>query len=144
MYFRFGIIVKRKDIEIWSNQYCISAGLIIYYGYDTIINVKSCGKNLQIYQGVTIGKNGHGADDLPTIGNNVIIYTNAVVVGKVHIGNNVIISANTVVKHDIPENFIAYPSQIFISNIEKERTKTWRRLVLLFQFIMWKNISIVA
>lgn len=140
-------INRRKDIEIWSDLGEIGSGLTIYHGYGTIINVKSCGRNLQVYQGVTIGKNGHGADDLPTIGNNVIVYSNAVVVGKIHIGDNVIIGANTVVTSDIPDNCIVYPAKTYIRYLENKKgggRDRWRKLVLLFQYIMWKNISIVA
>lgn len=72
------------------------------------------GKNLSVYQGVTIGKNGRGDDDLPEIGDNVTIYSNAVVVGKIRIGNNVISGANTVVSKDIPENSIVYPGIPFV------------------------------
>ena len=96
---------------------------------------------------MTIGKNGHGADDLPTIGNNVTVYSNAVVVGKIHIGDNVIIGVNTVVTCDIPDNCIVYPAKTYIRYLENKKRRgrdRWRKLVLLFQYIMWKNISIVA
>ena len=40
---------------------------------------------------------------MPTIGNNVFIYPNAMVCGKITIGNNVTILANAVVTHDVPD-----------------------------------------
>lgn len=42
----------------------------------------------------------------PTIGNNVTIYTGAVVVGNISIGDNVIIAANAVVRNDVPNNVL--------------------------------------
>ena len=74
------------------------------------------GKNLSVYQGVTIGKNGRGAEDLPTIGDNVTIYSNAVVVGNIKIGDNVKIGANTVVTKDVAENSIVYTARPYIKS----------------------------
>ena len=42
------------------------------------------------------------------IGDNVVIYTNAVVGGPVLIGDNVIVGANCVCTHDIPSNTLIY------------------------------------
>ena len=61
------------------------------------------GENVTIYQNVTIGQN---HDRFPTIGNNVIIYSGAKIIGDVKVGNNVVIGANAVVTHDIPDNCI--------------------------------------
>ena len=62
--------------------------------------------------GVIIGENvqllnvhldwNHGF--LISIGNNVTIYTGAIVVGGIHIGNNVKIGAGAVVVKDVPNN----------------------------------------
>ena len=43
----------------------------------------------------------------PKIGDNVIIYAGAVIVGDVEIGANCIIGANSVVTKSIPDNSIA-------------------------------------
>lgn len=60
------------------------------------------GNNCTIYQNVTIGnKNGS-----PTLGNNVIIYANSVIIGKINIGDNAIIGAGSIVLKDIPANEI--------------------------------------
>lgn len=114
--FRIFFPTRRKDIEIWSKMGGIGEGLTIYHGYGTIINCLKAGKNLSVYQGVTIGKNGRGEDDLPIIGDNVTIYSNAVVVGNIHIGNNVKIGACTVVTKDVPENSIVYSSIPYIKS----------------------------
>lgn len=74
--------------------HCI--GIVI--GQDVII-----GDRCTIYQNVTLGQKNNG---YPIIGNNVIIYAGAVVIGKIKIGNNCVIGANAVVIHDIPDNCI--------------------------------------
>ena len=66
------------------------------------------GNNITIYQNVTIGskqfaKNVKGA---PSIGDNVIIYPNTVVLGNVHIGENSIIGAGSIVTKDVDSNTI--------------------------------------
>lgn len=66
-------------------------------------------------QCTTIGKKIDGCNDLiPTIGNNVTLGANVVIIGDIHIGNNVIIGAGSVVCKDIPDNSIAAgnPAQI--------------------------------
>ena len=42
----------------------------------------------------------------PTIGNNVTIYANATVCGKVYIGDNVDIASGAFVNFDVPDNSI--------------------------------------
>ena len=44
--------------------------------------------------------------EFPEIGDNVIIYAGAVIVGNIKIGNNVIVAANAVVTTDVPDNSI--------------------------------------
>lgn len=67
---------------------------------DTII-----GKNCNIAQGVTIGRQNRGKNEgSPIIGDEVWIGTNAVVVGAVTIGNNVLIAPNTYVNFDVPND----------------------------------------
>ncbi|HEM5424396.1 TPA: serine acetyltransferase [Streptococcus suis] len=99
----------RNDIEIWSIDN-IGSGLTIFHGYGTIVNCQSAGDNLSVWQGVTIGKKGgvDSSEKLPTIGNNVQIYSNAVVVGDITIGDNVRIGANCVVMKDVPANHTVY------------------------------------
>ena len=78
------------------------------------------GKNCNIAQGVTIGQQNRGKKaGYPTIGNEVWIGTNAVIVGNIHIGNNVLIAPNSYVNFDVPDNSIVIgnPAQV-ISNDE--------------------------
>ena len=70
------------------------------------------GKNVRLYQGVTLGalslSNGSkmkGIKRHPTIGDNVIIYANASVLGgNVTIGNNVVIGGNVHLSQSIEDN----------------------------------------
>lgn len=67
------------------------------------------GKNCVLYQNVTIGgKDFPGRQgnpvNYPQIGDNVVIYPGAFIVGPVKIGNNCIIGANTVVVSNVPDN----------------------------------------
>lgn len=82
-------------------------GIKLYHAGWIIVNggVKS-GEGLTLYPGVTLGQTDGKRENVPTLGNNVCIYQNAMVCGKIQIGNNVIILANSVVTHDVPDNVI--------------------------------------
>ena len=74
------------------------------------------GNNVKIYQGVTLGaksfpldSNGNpikGIPRHPIIGNDVIIYANATILGRVTIGDGCIIGANMWVTEDVKPNHI--------------------------------------
>ena len=70
-----------------------------------ITSSATIGKNCTIYCGCTIG-NVWGKSGSPTIGDNVVLYPGAKVVGNVVIGDNVVIGANAVVTKDIPANSV--------------------------------------
>ncbi|MCG9556004.1 serine O-acetyltransferase [Vibrio kanaloae] len=61
------------------------------------------GEGCTIYQNVTIGSATTKAPQ-PTLGNNVTVYANAVLIGPIHIGDNAVIGANSVVNQDVPPN----------------------------------------
>lgn len=63
------------------------------------------GEKVIIGQGVTIGRQ-LDPDGIPKIGNNVYISAGARILGGITIGNNVIIGANSVVIKDVPDNCI--------------------------------------
>ena len=85
----------------------IGAGVYLAHPYATIINAKSIGENLSIRQCTTIGNKIDGRNDLvPTIGNNVTVGANVVIIGDIRIGNNVIIGAGSVVIRDVPDNCV--------------------------------------
>ena len=82
------------------------------------------GKNVIIYQGVTLGgikvaKVLKGIKRHPTILDNVTIYANATILGgDVTIGENSVIGANVWITQSIPKNsVVTYKSDIKISNL---------------------------
>lgn len=74
------------------------------------------GKNVTIYQQVTIGENGFGSK-AAVIGDNVVIGSGAKIIGPVNIGDNVIVGANAVVTKDISKNQVVggIPAKILYS-----------------------------
>lgn len=89
----------------------IGAGLFIPHAQCIVIGYSSkIGRNVTVYQGVTIGqvpgrrKNGRS---FPTIGDNVMLGAGAKILGPVTIGDNAMIGANAVVLSDVPENAVA-------------------------------------
>ena len=69
--------------------------------YGTILHAKSIGSGLWVMHNVTIGQN---HDRLPSIGNNVFCGVGSCILGDITIGDNVNIGANCVVVKDIPSN----------------------------------------
>ena len=73
------------------------------------------GDHVIIYQGVTLGGvSASKGKRHPTIGNNVVIGTGAIVLGNISIGNNVRIGAGSVVLKDIPDDstVVGIPGEI--------------------------------
>lgn len=93
------ILPKVKDCHLERGSMTIGGGLVIHHGWSSVINAEKVGSGFQFYQNVTVGI---GKGGKPVIGDNVIIYTGAVVVGNILIGNNVRIAANSVVRKDVP------------------------------------------
>ena len=96
--------LAKKNHIIFPCKPQIGSGLVLAHPQNIVIgqDVK-IGNNCLIYQDVTIGQN-HGI--YPSIGDNVIIYPGAKVIGDVTVGNNVVIGANAVVTSDIQDNAI--------------------------------------
>ena len=92
----------KNTLEITTND--IGGGLIIQHGFSTIISAERIGKNCKIYQQVTIGFD----HDLkaPVIGDNVEVCCGAKVIGGITVGDNVLIGANAVVVKDVPSNSV--------------------------------------
>lgn len=79
----------------------IGPGLRLYHGIGLVIHEAAVlGSNCALRHCTTIGMK-HGPADCPTIGNNVDIGSNSVVLGSIHIGDNVVIGAGSVVLHDV-------------------------------------------
>ena len=83
----------------------IGKGVHFHHCFGTVIaSSAKVGECCTIFQNVTIGR-GFGKDSgSPVIGDNVIIFAGAKVIGKIYVGDNVVIGANAVVVEDIPSN----------------------------------------
>ena len=81
----------------------IGKGFTIHNFSGIFISEGEMGENVIVFQGVTIGHL-RGQPEPPRIGNNVLIAPGAKVLGSVTIGNNVVIGANSVVINDVPDN----------------------------------------
>lgn len=90
----------------------IGGGLFLGHVGNIIINPDAViGTNCNIAQGVTIGQVNRGKNKgTPTIGNQVWIGANSVVVGNIHIGNNVLIAPNCFVNFDVSDNTVVVSS----------------------------------
>ena len=84
----------------------IAGGLICYHPFATVINAKSIGENFQFRNGLTIGNKANDNQLIPTIGDNVTVGANVVIIGNITIGDHVIIGAGAVVVKDVPSNSI--------------------------------------
>lgn len=87
----------------------IGKGLFIAHFGSIIVNPDAIlGCNVNIAPGVVIGKANRGEKKgVPTIGNNVWIGANAVIVGNITIGDDVMIAPNAYVNMDVPSHSIA-------------------------------------
>ena len=81
------------------------------------------GKNCVMFHGVSLGGTGkHVGKRHPTIGDNVMIGTQATLLGPMVVGNNVKIGAETVIiNHDVPKNctVVGAPGKIVKENNKK-------------------------
>ncbi len=84
----------------------IGKGLFIDHGMGVVIGETSIiGDNVTLFQGVTLGGTGKERGKRhPTLGNNVVAGTGAKILGNITIGDNVHIGANAVVIRDVPAN----------------------------------------
>ena len=89
-----------------GEYFAIDHGTGVVIGATAII-----GKNVKIYQGVTLGAKSFdcdpdgnpikGIDRHPIIGDDVVIYSNAAILGRITIGNGAVIGGNIWVTEDI-------------------------------------------
>ena len=94
----------RYKMKIGINT-CGPGLYIPHIGFLRVATKARVGKNCIIAPGVVIGTK-HTFDNVATIGDNVEIALGAKIIGKVSIGNNVIIAPNSVVVKDIPDNCV--------------------------------------
>ena len=62
------------------------------------------GKKCTIYQGVTIGWSRVDVPGYPTIGDEVVVYANSVIAGKISVGDKSVIGCNSSIFKSVKEN----------------------------------------
>lgn len=92
-----------------GDYFSIDHGTGVVIGETCII-----GNNVKLYQGVTLGAKSFPLDEEgnpikgiprhPIIGNNVIIYSNSTVLGRITVGENAVIGGNVWITEDVPDN----------------------------------------
>ena len=105
-----------------GEYFAIDHGTGVVIGETSII-----GRNVKIYQGVTLGARSFPTDENdnlikgiprhPIIGDNVVIYSNATILGRVKIGDNAVVGGNIWVTTDVA------PGEKLIQAKSKQHTK---------------------
>lgn len=118
--FKYFIFLVFNSVVPYSTK--IGKGSKFAYGAIGVVlhSQTIIGEKVIIGQGVTIGRQ-LDPDGIPKIGNNVYISAGARILGGITIGNNVIIGANSVVIKDVPDNSIVagVPAKI-IKTVDKD------------------------
>ena len=118
----------RTGIQI-PPQTKIGRGLRLLHFGNIVVNPDAIiGDNFNIAQGCLIGNSFiKGVGGVPTIGNNVCMFANSIVVGGVKIGDDVLIAPGAFVNFDVPSNSIVIgnPGQI----IKREESPTKKYIV---------------
>lgn len=98
----------------------IGPGLYISHPFSITTHTDAkIGKNCNLNKGVLIGAANRGKrKGAPTIGDNVRIGINAVVVGKISIGNDVLIAPNSYVNIDVPDHSIVIGNPCIIKHCD--------------------------
>jgi serine O-acetyltransferase len=102
----------------------IGEGFFIDHGVGVVIGETAVvGKNCVMFHNVTLGGTGkHTGKRHPTVGDNVLIGTNSVLLGPITIGSNARIGANSfIIMHDVPPDctVVHTPARIVKQNGKK-------------------------
>lgn len=117
--------LQKYGLYISSNA-IIGNGLKLPHPTGIVIgNGVIIGSNVMIFQHVTLGGARIGDyqdNNYPSIGNNVVIFAGAVIVGKITIGDNATIGANAVVLNDVPAGTtcVGIPGKIVQKKIKRD------------------------
>lgn len=128
----------------WYSGIELPKHFVVEHPLGSVLGRADYGDYLAIYQGVTIGGNitfddeninsNNGNIFYPVLGEHVLLFSNAKVLGNAHIGNDVIFSANScVINEDIPDHSIVFgatPNLIIkhdVEKIEKYMRRIWRQ-----------------
>ena len=96
---------KKTGIDIHPGA-TIGHGVFIDHGMGLVIGETAVvGDGCVLYHGVTLGGNTfEKVDRHPKLGNNVIVYAGATIIGPVHIGDDSVVAAGALVTKDAPKN----------------------------------------
>ena len=104
-----------------GRRFFIDHGMGIVIGETTEI-----GNDVLLYKGVVLGGTSlEKTKRHPTLGNNIIVGSNAIVMGAITIGDNARIGAASVVTHSVPANATAVgiPARVSMGNTQDEINK---------------------
>jgi len=91
------------EVELPTNMRCI-------HPIGTVLGRATYGEYLVFYHGCGVGSDVDG--NRPTLGEGVVLFPGAKILGNVTLGNNVWVTANTVVQDcDIPSNSVVFPGR---------------------------------
>lgn len=90
----------RRNLSIVAER--IGPGLFIQHGEETYVSARSIGADCWIARHVVVGYSNDS--DVPSIGDNVRIYSGAKIVGRLTVGDGATIGLNTVILNDVEPN----------------------------------------
>lgn len=109
----------------------IGGGLMfIHYSGIVIAATSVIGRNCTLLQGVTLGHSFSAKNDgTPQLGDNVVVFAGAKLLGNIKVGHYAVIAANAVVVKDIAKNCIVagHPAKIIAHDTSSLFGDRWRR-----------------
>lgn len=117
----------KYGIQIPPQTHIADGFRIVHFGTIVVNPGAKIGKNFNLAEGTLIGNSQGKKAGVPTIGDNVCMNANSIIIGGVHIGNNVLIAPGAFVNFDVPDNSIVIgnPGKI----ITKETSPTDKYIV---------------
>lgn len=133
---KFIFFIKRRQTGIQIPKKCSLGRGIRFCHFSCIVFAEGVriGDYCSIHQGVTIGRKFAGEQKgVPTIGNNVIVFPGAKVIGNITVGNNVVIGANATVIADVPDNSVVVgtPARVISNDSSRAIDSEWH------EFFAW-------
>ncbi len=117
--FLANLMRMKSGIEFYYSTE-VGPGLNIQHGVGVVVGPRcKIGKNFVIHQGVSIGqKNIHSPNDSVTIGDEVVVFSGAKIIGNLKIGDYAQIGANAVVRDDVESHsvYVGIPAKKIRSN----------------------------
>ena len=125
----------------------IGDGLFIDHGTGIVIGeTAELGKNVTLYQGVTLGGTGKEKGKRhPTIGNNVVVATGAKVLGSFKVGDHAKIGAGSVVLKEVPPHatVVGIPGRVVVLHGKRVHNEDeYREAVAEFRAELMEEIDV--